>query len=224
MMFKKIILAAAMLTAITTVHAAATAPFGVSGSITPTACAVTLTGGVASLGTLSFATVKSYGQNATGYNMTPVVVPVGITCPSAMKVALSFTDNLAGKIVAMDSNDAMRFGLVNGTSGTTAIGSYQLSLTSVTLDSNAVGSLMVAPGVATPTAWSSTGAAGLNSSFPLPGYSTTFSKSTSSTTPDSFTTMAGSLTISATIGTAYLGAATATITPNGSGTLALIYL
>lgn len=220
MMLKKILLTAAMLAAITNVHAAATAPFGVTGTITPAPCNVVMTTGVASVGATNTA-VRAYTIFANTYTAPPVTIPITISCSTGIKVALSFVDNLAGKNFPLDASDAIRFGIVDG-SGTAAIGAYQMQLTGVTLDGSAVNQFMIAQNGS--TAWAVAGPTSKPSSYGAPGYSVTFSKTNGSTTPDSFANFSGNLTLQAYLSTTYINAANSVINPTGSGTLAMVYL
>lgn len=220
MMLKKILFTAAILTAITNVHAAGSAPFGVTGTITPAACNVTLTNGVANMSSTS-AVIKAYSTVGGAYILPELAIPIGVICTAATKVAVSFVDNLSGKRITVDSNDGVRYGMVDG-AGTTAIGSYQMRLYGVTMDGVAAGQFMTA--VTGATTWATTGVTGLNAGYGAPGYSVAFSKTAGAVIPDSFTTFAGTFGLDPFISAAYVNAATSAITPTGSGTLALVYL
>ncbi|KAF3999264.1 hypothetical protein [Glaciimonas immobilis] len=219
-MFKKVLVASALLATIINANASSSA-FGLTGTITPEACNVTLTGGTVNLGSISTSVVKGYGTLGTSYSMPNVLVPISIICSAPTKVEVSFVDNKVGKVFALDAHDAIRYGIVDG-AGTTAIGTYQTSFTSTVIDNVAVGQFLNAPN--NTTTWTATGPTGLPASFGAQGYTIGFAKLAGATTPDSFTTLAGNLTFSTFISGVYVKSATAAITPTGSGTLTLVYL
>lgn len=215
----------AALCALIPTHAQASgnASFVLTATASPSTCNVTLTDGIANLGSLSIATVKTYPITAGAYTFPPITVPINIFCSAAANVAVSFVDNLSGKRLALGSNDAVRYGMVDGT-GTTAIGQYGVVFTSTTtIDSVAVGQYLSAPN-GTTTIWSSTSYNGLPASMAGPGLTIGFSKTAAAITPDAFTTLSGGLIFYPFISSAYIGAATGAVYPRGSGTLTLVYL
>lgn len=224
-MFKKILLLGSMLL-IVAVNAQA-APFGITGTVTPGTCSVALTGGSVNLGTLSATTVKAYavlnGTTGNSYVVPPVNVPISITCGAPTKVEASFVDNNIGKITPMDGNDSLRFGMVDG-AGTTAMGAFQLQFITTKIDSVAVGQFLSA--VNGSTTWVSTvpNTISVTSDYIAPGRTTGFAVTAGATTPSSFTTLTGTLVVSAFFNVNYINSATTALTPNGSGTLTLVYL
>lgn len=220
-MFKNLLITVALSTIITSAHAAGSANFGVTGSILPGACAVTLTNGVVNLGTITNTAAKSYAIYQGAYTIPPVTIPISITCSKATKIAVSLVDNFAGKILSLDSADALRYGMVDG-AGTVAIGAYHMNFSGVTIDNVAVAQFMTA--VNGTRNWATTSVGGASATFIAPGYSTAFSKTASSIVPDTFTTLVGNLNMAPYISTSYVNAATSAITPIGSGTLAVVYL
>ena len=227
-MFKQIIFTGVLMAAFVNANAqSASAPFGVTGTITPGACSVTLTGGQINLGTLSAATVKGYplgGTSSGVYQIPPVNTPISITCGAPTKVEVSFVDNRPGKTFLVDGSDPVRFGMVDG-AGTTGIGSYQLRFltASTTIDNVAVGQYLSAPNGT--TTWSTTTAGtAVPSNFGAPGYMVGFAKVAGATTPDSFTTLTGTLEFKSFVSVNYVNNATTAIALNGSGTLTLVYL
>lgn len=219
-MFKKIIFTSAILVSALSAQASGSVPFGVTGTITPAACNVTLTGGIVNLGVISTVQVRSYGTVGPQYVLPPVLVPFNVTCSAPTAVQVSFVDNLPGKVAPMDSNDAIRFGIVDGT-GTTAIGNYQAAFSNIIIDGVGVGQYLLAPNGT--SAWSNTTVTGLPAVYAVPGYKTGFAKTTGVTIPDSLTTLAGNMIFEVHLTSSYIQSATNAITPNGSGTMTLVY-
>ena len=219
-MFKKLIITGLLLASTLNVQAAVSASFGVSGTITPGACSLTLTGGVINLGAISTTAVKAYPTNGrSAYAVPEMLVPFAITCPSLTNVQMSFIDNKSGKkIVLNDGYDEARYGMVDGT-GVNAIGAYQVSFTNLVLDG--VGAKVYSAPNNT-TKWSA--ATGIRTNFSAPGYTNGFGKTLVATAPNSFKSLAGNLRFEVFLSNSYIDAATANITPNGSGTVALVYL
>ena len=227
-MFKKLLLTSALLATFASAHAQSSQNFGVTGTVSPAPCNVTLTNGVANLGSLSQATVKGYPVNtATSnslYTIPTLNVPISIVCGAATKVEVSFVDNKPGKNIPMDTFDALRFGITDG-AGTAAIGAYQMSFVTATttIDSVPVGLFLNAPNGT--TTWSKTVAGTpTTNNFIAPNYATGFAKSTTATIPESITTLSGTLAIQTFLAKTYIDSATSAISPTGSGTLTLAYL
>ena len=226
-MFKKLLLTSALLATFATAHAQSSQNFGVTGTVSPAPCNVTLTGGTVNLGTLSQATVKAYsvaGTTNNFYSVPAANVPISITCGAATKVEVSFVDNKSGKNLPFDAGDAIRFGVTDGAAGTAAIGAYQINFVTTTIDSVATAVYLSAPNGT--TAWSNKIASTTTvpNSYVAPGHATGFAKVATATVPDSITTLAGNLTFQAYLGKAYIDGATTAVTPTGSGTLTLAYL
>ena len=182
-------------------------------------------GGVANIGSISAPTVQGWTLSTSGktYRAPLVNLPFSITCSAATKVGMAMTDNNAGKIILESANDPLRFGLVNGTGGS-SVGSFSFSLGNVLLDSSATVNFLSASTGS--TTWSTTSAAGTPSlaSWAAPGNTNAFTKVSGTTVPDAFTTISGNLVVSIALGKAIVDSATTAITPTGSGTLTLVYL
>ena len=226
-MFKKLLLTSALLVTFATALAQSSQNFGVTGTISPSPCSVTLTGGVANLGTVSKAIVKAYtpAANDTVYLVPFVLVPIAVICGAATKVEVSFTDNKSGKKFPVDANDLIRFGITDDTAGTQAIGSYQVSFSDTTIDNVVVGVYLSAQNGTGPITWL-TKIAGtfFSSNVVAPGYVTGFAKTAGAGTPDAFKTLSGNLNFQAYLSKAYIDSATNNVKPTGSGTLTLVYL
>ena len=226
-MFKKLLLASALLVTFASAQAQQSQPFGVTGTVTPAPCNVTLTGGNINLGTLTQAYVKGLGASSGFYVLEPAQeIPINITCSAATQVRVSLSDNKAGKFLPVDANDSIRFGLTNGAAGTTAIGALELIFANgATIDGVLVGTFLHAANGS--TTWSKSAAAtGLPqlNNWVSPGYTTGFAKSASATAPESITTLAGSLRMKIWFSNAVVDGLTTNLVPTGSGTLTLTYL
>ena len=220
-MFKKIAVSMLLIASAFNAQAAGSAPFGVTGTITPAACDVTLTGGVVSLGVLSTVTVRGYTNDGRGMYQVPAVpVPISIVCSASTHVAILFADNHAGKAFPMDGYDLQRFGIVDG-NGTASIGAFRMFFNNTTIDGAAVNQFLNTP-AGTP-AWSPNGFVD-SAATANPGRITGFSKTAGATTPDALTTLSGTLNFLIWVSKAYVDSATNSITPAGSGTISLVYL
>lgn len=219
-MFKKILSTAAMLAAITNAHAASTVPFGLTGTVTPAPCDVVLTIGSADL-SASNASVRARPGRGGTFMPQSTTLPITIKCSTGIKVAMQFVDNFSGKNVKIDTDDIIRFGVVDG-NGTTAIGAYDIQLTGVNLDNTPVGQFLTA--LNNTTSWTALGPTGKSASYAAPGYSVTFAKAAGATAPDSFMNFVGNLTVQAYLSAAYINNTNSSVIPNGSGTLAMVYL
>ena len=221
-MFKKIALTTLLMASAFGAQAAGSAPFGVTGTITPAACDVTLTGGIVNLGTISTVAVRASSVYfATTYQLASIVVPINITCSAATRVEVAFIDNKSASNFAINANDAQRFGIADG-SGTTAIGGYQVGFVNTTIDSVAVAQFLSA--TTGTTAYFAATIPTVPAMWAAPGRTNAFSKTGGATTPDSLTTLTGNLTFAIFLSKSYVDSATNSITPNGSGTLSLVYL
>lgn len=226
-MFKKLLLTSALLASFSSVYAQS-APFNVTGNIAPSTCTVTLNGGgTATIGSIPASTVRAYTVSTTGTNlvyMAPLVnIPFNITCPAPTKIGVAMLDNNPGKILARNVDDSIKFGLLNGT-GTTSIGTFQVYFGNVLIDNSSVWQGLSAPTGA--TNWTQTNVAGstLPAYYGAPGYTNAFSKTANGGAPDAFTTLTGNLAVYVSLGKTVVDSATTAITPNGSGTLTLVYL
>ena len=227
-MFKKLLLTSALLATFASAHAQSSQNFGVTGTVSPAPCNVTLTGGTVNLGTLSQATVKGYpvlGASNSFYTIPTVLLPIGIVCAAATKVEVSFIDNKAGQNLPFNSFDIVRFGVTDGASGTTPIGAYVIGFSTATTTIDNVAPAVYLSALNGSTTWSNkTALTSLAASLAAPGYTTGFAKTATATAPDSFTTLSGNLSISIYLGKTYIDSATTAVTPTGSGTLTLVYL
>lgn len=220
-MFKKVLIASAMLVSVVGANAIG---FGVSGVINPSSCTITLSGsGLADYGTLIAATVKGYTQTFPSlYDLGDKPLNYNVACSAPTKVAFSFIDAQAGKVMTGDSNDASRYGLVNGSTGTTTIGHYELIVNTAALDGVAANASLTT--VNGGSAWSLSGPTGRAANFAAPGYTVGFIKAAGTATPDAATTIAGVMNFRTRVSKALVDAATTPITLNGAGTLSLVYL
>ena len=225
-MFKKLLLTSALLATFASAHAQSSQNFGVTGTVTPGACNVTLTSGVANLGTITQATAKGYAVRTGTVNSFYVppmqLIPINISCGAATKVEVSFVDNKPGKNMAVDGGDVFRFGMVDGAAGTSAVGAYEMSFISTTIDTVAVGTLLHAANGA--TSWNKSIVTGISNAYIAPGYTTGFAKAAAATVPESLTTVAGTLQMQIFLSKTLVDGLTTTFSPTGSGTLTLAYL
>ncbi|WP_081081037.1 DUF1120 domain-containing protein [Burkholderia territorii] len=224
MLKKSLLVSAIALIAASGAHAAGSAGFGIGGTITPGACAITLSGsGIANYGSLTQQTVQSYGQVGGAYVLGAQNVAVSVTCTAPSRVELSFVDNKSSAVAGIgDGFDSTRYGVTDGT-GTSGIGAYNISFSGMQADGVAVGGYLSAPNGT--TTWSNTvGSTGLPASYSAPGYTSGFVKTVGTVVPDTMTTLAGNLTFYTFITKSYVDAATNAITLDGSGTVTLVYL
>lgn len=220
-MFKKALIAAAMLAAVAGAQAQS-ANFGVTGTITPAACGITLSGGgVADYGALQTPTVKAYPVVKSHYVFGSKVVAYSVTCSAATPLQMAFIDNKAAQKTALDANDPGRYGIGDGTT-TTAIGSYEVVFTSAVVDGTAAAGYLSAP--TGTTTWTNTASGTFASNVASPGRAVGFKKLTADTAPTQLTTVAGNLSFNTYVLKSYVDASTAAITLNGSGTVTLQYL
>ena len=111
--------------------------------------------------------------------------------------------------------------MVDG-SGTTAIGAYEMYFSSLLIDGVAVGQILnAANGTST---WSTAGIGGAAASYTGIANTMGFAKTAGATTPDSLTTLSGTVNIQPFFSKPYIDSATNSITPHGSGTMSLVYL
>ena len=220
-MFNKLVFTSLLLASTLNVQAANSASFGINGTITPVACSLMLTGGVINLGSLSTTAVKAYPTNGRpAYAIPAMIVPFAVTCPASTNVAISFVDNKQGKIVSLnDGYDSARYGIVDGT-GLNAIGSYQISFSNVMIDGMIASIYSAANNTKT---WMPIGPGG-RANFSAPGYTNGFGSASSSMAPQSASSISGNLRFEVFLSNSYIDAAIVNVTPNGSGTLSLVYL
>lgn len=135
-------------------HAGTSTTLTLSGTVTPAACTIALSGG----GTLTFDPVSIEALPSTGtYTMTPKTIDTTVDCQNTEQaVAISFVDNRKDSVAThsdelTDSNTA--FGL--GTNeDALKIGSYGIKITKVTAE-GAEGSLLSSTGNTLASTWSS---------------------------------------------------------------------
>lgn len=222
-MFKKVLIASALLGVVAGANAAGASTFGVTGTISPAACNITLSGGgLADYGSLTTQTVKTYSTlGANLYNMGPKTVPISVVCPAAQAIELAFSDNKASANFSFDIYDATRYGMTDG-AGTASIGAYGASLSAALIDGIApVGFLTATTGS---TAWSTTGFGATGADVASPGYAVGFIKTAGSKVPAPITSIGGSLTLNAYVSKALVDSSTKAITMNGLATITLQYL
>ena len=225
-MIKKLFLTSALLAIFASAYAQSSQNFGVTGTILPAPCNVTLTGGVIDLGALSKTTAAGNGTifaTNTFYIQPRVNVPINIVCPSATNVNISLIDNKPGKNLLFGTYDIFRFGITDGAAGTTAIGAYTIYFADANIDGISVGAY-VSKKTGT-LAWTTKLAGTLQGSANIiPDYTTGFAKSSNATTPEAFTRLSGNLAFDTYLGKSYTDSATSIVLPTGSGTLTLTYL
>ena len=223
-MFKKLLLASAMLVAAAGASAQSST-VGVGGTISPSGCTISLTGsGISDYGSLVKSTVTGYAVNAgttPSYTMGSKTVGLNVTCASPTKLELAFVDNKATQIMPIDANDASRFGIANG-SGTTPFGSYWLTGNALTI--NGVAPAVYLTSATGTTAWSTSGPNSTTANNFSSGYATGFSSVATDKVPAAVTTIGGSLTTWAFLNKSMVDASTGVLTLNGSTTISLQYL
>ena len=232
-MFKKAMIASAVLAAAFGAQAQS-AGWTVIGTVNPTPCTVSITGGgVADYGTLTATYVKARTQVGTvgsataprAYSLSALGtknLPLVISCATPTKFALSLVDNGGSPLWT----DGPRWGL-GTTSDGTKIGYYEISLADLKIKPLPADALaapatrMYTAGVATSssvyTAFNGVGAG--------PGFSVGFSATAAATTPDSLSEVSGNLQITnALLNKDLVDSATTAITLAGKGTLTLVSL
>jgi Protein of unknown function (DUF1120) len=222
-MFRKIIAATAVL-AVAVGSQAQTATFSMTGTVNPASCAISLGGGgLANFGVSTSVAVRANTQKSGAnvhYDMGTRTFTWNVVCTAATPLQLAFNDGKAGSVLAIDANDAQRFGLVDGVSGATSIGSYTVTMaaSNTTVDNIPVMGFLSA----------TTGSAlGWNNNYAgaaVPGRATGFAKNTGQTTPSTLTTASGTMSVNVLLGKTYADNATTAITLNGAGSITLQYL
>jgi len=221
-MYKKLLIASAVLVAAAGAHAqASSATFDMTGTVTPASCDITLTGGnVADYGVNESANLRKStlgGTTNQHYVLISKSIPWTVSCTAATPLQLVFTDAKAGKALPFDTaTDSYRFGLVDGT-GTAAIGSFTVALTGVTIDGASAAGLLL--GTAGLNSWNAT-----NAGFAAPGKANGFIKTAGLTAPSTLTIVKGSADVVASLGKTYVDGSVSTITLNGGATITLQYL
>ena len=225
-MFKKALIASAMLVSIIGANAAETATFGVTGGSMPSSCSVALgNGGSYDFGTLTYPQLQALGAYTGNlgsfYHFGVKINSISVTCGAATSVKLSFTDNKLGKATVVgDPSDEKRFGLVDG-AGTTSIGSVDISLFDILVDGAAPTGLLHA--VNGTTAWSAVNGPWGNH-YVTPGHTTGFIKTAAETVPSSFKTFTANMHTSLFAKKSYMDSAINAVVFNSSGVITLTYL
>lgn len=236
-MLKKLVFISVLLTTFIGINAYAqgTAPFGVTGAISPSSCILILSNGTVNLGSLTLTAVRGYGLiNNNGYKMAPQTATVSISCSVPTKFSLSFIDNKSVTTpTVIDGNDSGRFVLgdtATGPRAANAVGSYQVAFTSTTMDVGGgvtpapVGQFLSAPIGSQSWITGLPGGLTLSAGTVLPGKALAFAKTAGVTTPDSILKLDGTLTFTTHLGKTVIDSATTIVTPSGSGTMTLFYL
>ena len=236
-MAKKILVAAAMLTAATFAQAQS-ASLTVTGSITPGTCTMALgNGGAAAFGDLPGSTVKTWATVGTPpryVSPTPVNVSLNIICGSATKMAMRVTDNHATTASPSVATDPASYGLgIYSPPGgaTTNIGIFVIDHSDLKIKATAAATsaapaaYLLSAGNATSTStWSLATAAAAGNPVVnfLSAFSYGFSASAAATTPDSLVSIAGNLKVQVQPIVSVVNAATTNIVMSGSATVTLI--
>lgn len=213
---KKLSIAAFISTALTAaagVHAQSI-DVRVIGTITPAACTPTIAGG----GVVDFGVIPAASLNVTSFTELPKKsVPFSITCDAPTQVAVAVVDNRADSIVTgiLAADDANNFGL--GKAGEAKIGGYVLDMEQGTFTADG--------SAAFTTASTDNGATWLNSGKGRLQKNQLRSWSLKSGgTPVAFTTLAGTLAITAAINKAEGLPLKDEIQLDGLATLEMVYL
>lgn len=208
-------------------HAASSAGWTVTGTITPSACNVTVSGtGAFDFGTTAAATVVATGVKShigtEYYLMGERYATVDVTCPSPTKFALHFVDAKAG--TEMFGDWAGRWGL--GTSGSLKIGSYNLNPSAAMQGTTTVGgtaanisTALKADGVAS---GSSTWASWDGYFYPNASY--VFSTAPGATSAESLVNLSIPMLVKAHVNANVVNGATTDVNLNGAGTISIVLL
>jgi len=216
-MFKKVLIASAMLVSAISANAADNASFGVAGGVTPGPCDISLSNAsTADFGIQTSAHMKTLGVYNNLYSVGTKTIGFSVVCGAATKAEISFSDNKPGKNFPMNAEDWFRFGVTDG-AGSTSIGNYQISLDNLLLDGGGVTSILGA--VTGTTTW------GLGyANYVAPGHSYGFTKTAGAIVPEAFTTLSGNLTIALMISKAYADSATNAVSFSSGGVITIQYL
>ncbi len=150
-MFKKAIIAGAILASIGVTHAfaapvAPTADLKVIGTISPNACTIKLgDAGTVNYGPMS----KDYIETnltdvTTAWKAAAVPISLAITCDSPIKISIGLADKRSGTASPVDTGDAYGYGLSVDPIQNKKIGQYRVDFSAVTISPDA--SAPVAPG------------------------------------------------------------------------------
>ncbi|AZD55527.1 Beta-fimbriae probable major subunit [Pseudomonas chlororaphis subsp. aurantiaca] len=213
----------------------------VIGTITPTACTPTLSGG----GTIDYGAINPNTLSATAYTTLPAKqLDFAITCDAPAKVAVKAINGRPGTIAGRPTEGtgganwlppgATVFGATGagalvvglGLAGTTPVGGYAARIAggSVSADGVNVDSIYNDSGSATGGAWAAAGTAA-NSGALYGGNLRHVSWAASgTTTPLAFTTLAGKLEVQAYLNYSSLLDLTKPVALDGLTTIELVYL
>lgn len=217
-MIKKSLMAAVILAA-TTGAFAQSADFGLTGTITPGACTISIPGGIVNLGALTKAAVMAWPTDGTVYTVPAQPSPVAITCPTATRLGLAFVDNNAGAAPVLGNvTDPIQFGIKNGT--TPGLGGFITLLSTLTVDGGAPAGFLHSP--TGTTAWNGTDL--FTPGTVLPGNTYGFKTNAASTVPDTVTNIGANFTFWPFLKKSVVDASTSQITINGNATVSLVYL
>ena len=225
-MFKKIVIASAVLIAAMSANAQSTVTLG--GTINPPSCDLVMTTSKAVYGDMSANTIKGYTPILIGglnyYKLSAKKIDYTLKCDAPVKVELAFSDSNAGK--ASYSSTGSEWAVVDASG--TSVGYAVLDSTSYTLNSNAVAvpvGVVVAAPVGT-TTWGTTfGTGGLfSAAYVAPGYAFGFSPFVNSTVPNQVSAIDGAFNITPFLKKSYVDAATSIFSIALSGTITLQYL
>ncbi|AZD55534.1 Beta-fimbriae probable major subunit [Pseudomonas chlororaphis subsp. aurantiaca] len=224
--------ALAVLSTLSTSAFAESVDVRVIGTITPTACTPTLSGG----GTIDYGAINPNTLSATAYTVLPErQLDFSITCDAPAKVALRAINgrpaSLAGATEGAQSAGRAPVNLFNltavgsvglGLDGTSMIGGYGIRIApdTVTADGIAVTSLR---SLLTGTTWTADAYAGILYD-PANAIRITSWGATGTTTPIAFTTLAGKLGVQAYINHSSNLDLTKPVALNGLTTIELVYL
>lgn len=220
-MLKKVVIFASLIGCVVSANSAGSASFGVTGTITPSPCVMTLNSGNANFGDRTSLQIKEMTGTAELYDFGNVSIPLSVMCGHPTKVVMSFADNLAGKNFPLDANDNIRFGIVDN-NGTAGIGTYQIDLAGLTIDGVAPAVFLTAIN-GSPT-WSKSGPTALPSSYAAPGWQVGFAKKVGAVSPDSLSNIGGTINLHMWISKKYVENSKNMTAMKGSGTVTLSYL
>ena len=222
MIFHKTIAFTSLMACVVIASAAGSASFGVTGTITPSPCVMTINNnGNAHFGEKTSLQIKELSGNSELYDFGNMSIPISVMCGHPTKVVMSFIDNLAGKNFPLDANDAVRFGITDDI-GTAGIGTYQINLAGLTVDNIAPAAFLAAANGS--TTWSRNGPTALPSSYAAPGWQVGFAKNGGSFSPDSLSNIGGAINMHVWISKKYVEYSKNMATLKGSGTVTLSYL
>jgi len=209
-----------------------TASLGVTGTIRPSTCSVTLgNGGIADYGIMGSATVKAWSVAADPiryYDAAFKPVPMMINCPAPTKFALSFVDNRAGTVDTTVNIHYFGLGTHTIAGGTTKnIGLYYINhqnlkvRNSLSAALNSPGKLFVTTGVASPSS-TFRPATGVETVGIIPADSLAFSATGAASAPEALVEVSGDLLFNIQPLKDTVDNATTDIVLSGSATLTLV--